>query len=299
MDVSLSDLKTFREVARLGTVSAAARSLNLSQPTVSWTVKKLEDQFGSALFQRTNKGMSLTRAGQSLAERAETLMQHFLSLRDEIKADTEEIRGSYSLGVFAILGSFTLPRFCPSLLEAHPHLDLNLFHDLSRNIAEKVIKGRLDFGIVVNPPQHDDLVIHELYSDEIKFWTRRQPSSLQDPQSDHSVLWVHPNLRQNKDLLRQAREGQLFNFKRICYSTDLLVILHMIASGCGIGLLPETIARAYGGSPLMALEGSPIYHDAICLIYRHDLEKTRAAETIKNAILAANYEDAWNMATNH
>lgn len=298
MDISVSDLRTFREVARLGTVSAAARALNLSQPTVSWTIKKLEEQFGSALFQRTNKGMSLTRAGINLDERAENLILQFRSLRDQMKAESEEIRGSYSLGVFAILGSFILPRFCPSLLEQHPHLDLNLVHDLSRNIAEKVITGRLDFGVVVNPPQHDDLVIHELYQDEIKFWTRTPPTSLQDPQSDRSVLWVHPNLRQNRTLLREARESKLFDHKRICYSTDLLVILHMITSGCGIGLLPETIARAYGGSPITQLPQSPIYNDAICLIYRHDLEKTRAAETIKEAILAANYDEAWNLATN-
>lgn len=290
MDISLSDLRAFREVARLGKVSAAARVLNLSQPTVSWTMKKLERELGKPLLVRGNRGVTLTRAGQALLAHAGRLILDFQNLSDEIQADNQEVSGIYTLGVYAMLGTHTLPQFLPQLLMDYPALELRLVHDLSRNIAEAVINRDLDFGIVVNPPQHQDLVIRQLYNDFIGYWSRRDPTKLQDLTGPDSVLWLPPSLRQSEALLGEAKRRGLLKQTRFRYSTDLGVIHHMVAAGGGAGLLPATIARAFPGSPVEPLAGTPFYHDVICLVYRHDRAKTRAAEVLVGSIIDAEYQ---------
>ncbi|CAM2007713.1 LysR family transcriptional regulator [Acanthopleuribacter pedis] len=290
MDISLADLKAFREVARLGKVSAAARVLNLSQPTVSWTMKKLERELGKPLLVRGNRGVTLTRAGKALLEHTGNLIQEFQNLSDEIQTDSEEVRGTYTLGVYAMLGTYTLPCFLPQLLMDYPALELRLTHDLSRNIAEAVINRNLDFGIVVNPPAHQDLVIRKLYNDFIGYWTHQQPNGLQDLTGPDSVLWLPPNLRQSETLLGEAKRRGFLKQTRFRYSTDLGVIHHMIAAGGGAGLLPATIALAFPGSPVEPIPNTPSYHDVICLVYRHDRPKTRAAEVVIRAISEADYQ---------
>lgn len=291
MNISPADLKAFREVARLGQVSAAARVLNLSQPTVSWTIKKLERELDHPLFVRGNRGVSLTRAGEALLAHSGQLMRAFESLQEDIRAENEEVLGTYTLGVYAMLATYTLPRFYPALLADFPALELRLAHDLSRNIAESVINRNLDFGIVVNPPAHNDLVIRELYHDHIMFWTGKEPTPLQQLDSDHGVLWMPPTLRQSEYLLGEARKRGMFKTTRFRYSTDLGVIRQMVVGGGGVGLLPATIARAYSGSLIEPLADSPSYHDVICLVYRHDHPKTRAAKVLIERIVDADYQE--------
>ncbi|MDJ0842088.1 MAG: LysR family transcriptional regulator [Acidobacteriota bacterium] len=287
MDISIGDITVFREVARVGKVTAASRSLGLTQPTVSWTIKKLEDTLGAPLFLRSNRGVRLTRAGEAFLARSENLLQQWEAVNQAVQAEGEEVRGRVVLGVYGNIAAQTLPRFCGALLEAWPKLDLVLEHDLSRHIAEGVISHRIDFGIVVNPPQHPDLTILELYRDEIKFWVSQKPTALQDAAGEEGLLIVNPDLLQSETLIRQATKAGLVRCRRTLYTTDLEVNRALTASGIGVGILPETIARYRPDQPLIALPESPVYGDVICLVFRSDTQKGKTGLVVKESIVNA------------
>lgn len=283
MDCSLADIRVFREVARLGTVSAASRALGLSQPTLTWTLKKLERTLEQELFVRTPKGMTLTQAGKALLARSERLVSDFQELMETLADQKTGVAGQYTLGVYPTIAGFTVPSFLRTLMEAHPALELRLVHGFSRHISEGVIEGHIDFGIVVNPPYYADLTILDLYRDEIKFWTLPEPAPLQRWQDEHALVLHNPDLLQTESLMRQAQAAGWLKAKRRLATSDLRLIRNLTASGAGIGLMPETVAFS-ATRTLRAVPESPVFHDQVCLIYRPETRHSPAGRAIRDAI---------------
>ncbi len=286
MAITLEMLKAFEEVATTGNISRAAARLGLTQPALSWSIRKLESETDVQLFVRSKKGVHLTKAGELFRNRAQSLTRQWDGLLRALHQDSEDLRGTYQLGVHSTVAAFTLPRFCPQLWQDYPEIDLILSHDLSRNVAEGVINFKYDLGIVVNPPRHADLTIVDLYPDMIRFWCRDQASPLQDPFSEQALVMVNPEMLQTEPLLNQARKLGMFQKARLVQTTDLLVIAQMTAAGGGIGLLPATVALNMNRG-LLPLADSPFYKDAICLIWRADLQRGQASKVIRDSIIQA------------
>lgn len=286
MDISLRDLYLFAETARLGNISKAARSVGVTQPALSWTIKKLEDQVGTGLFHRSKKGVVLTHAGETFLARSRTLVRRWERLADGLVEDEKEHRGTYVLGVHPTLAAAVLPRFVPDLLHDYPEIHLKVAHDNSRTIAEGVIEFKYDFGIVVNPPQHPDLTIRKLYDDHILFWTLPQPSKLQDLTSEDAVVWLNSQMLYAEGMLHEASAQLGWRARRMIESTSLAVIARIAASGGGVALLPKTVKYAFGNN-LVAIPGTPRHTDKICLIWRHDASHSVAAKTIRDRIMAS------------
>lgn len=286
MNLNLSELKIFDQVAQEGSFSRAAVNLGLTQPAVSWSIRKLEENLGLPLFIRSKKGVEPTRAGRTLQARARELIRQWERLTHGLQEGEQAISGVHTLGIHATLAGFCLPRFCPRLFATYPKLELKIEHDLSRIITEGVVNFKYDYGIVVNPMEHPDLVIKELYPDEIKFWVCEQPSSLQDVESEDSVVICNPDMQQTEGLMREAEKRGLFKAKRRVNTTDLKVMLGLVTAGGGIGLLPETVARSSKMGRLKPIPKSPTYGDMISLIWRADTQKSEASKAVREMILS-------------
>ena len=144
MDVSLSELKAFARVAELGNLTQAARTLNVTQPSLSWSIRKLEGNLGAKLFHRSQKGMVLTRAGSKFLDRSRDLMRSWEGIGMSLSAEQEEVEGRYRLGVHGTVAIYNLPPFAPKLLHEYPGIELELVHDRSTRLAEAIINYRLD-----------------------------------------------------------------------------------------------------------------------------------------------------------
>ena len=285
MNFTLQELKSFEETAVVGNISKAAVRLGLTQPALSWQIRKLEDQFGEILFHRTKKGVTLTRAGETLLTRSRTLLRDWENLGLKLNQGEEELKGSYTLGVHPLVGLFTLPRFCPALHTNYPEIRLKLVHDLSRIIAEDVLGFKLDYGIVVNPPPAPDLTIVDLYEDHIGFWTAPRAGPPGDPHAAQSVIICNPDMVQTDALVSAALKSGILKSKRIMYTTDLQVIAGLTAAGGGIGLMPATIAQNLAGGPLLALPNGPVHPDVISLIWRGEAQKSAASRAVRKTII--------------
>jgi DNA-binding transcriptional LysR family regulator len=189
------------------------------------------------------------------------------------------------VGCHPSVALYSLPGFLPKLLTTHPKIDVTLRHDLSRKIAEGVISAAIDVGIVVNPVRHPDLVITKLCDDEVTFWRGPGRSPLSDLRSGQAVLLCDPELAQAQWLLRQLKKAKLHP-ARIVASGSLEVIASLTASGAGVGLLPARVAAA-ASSQLKRVEGSPVFHDEICLLYRAENRGVRAIQAIGDGVKAA------------
>jgi DNA-binding transcriptional LysR family regulator len=199
-----------------------------------------------------------------------------------VARDGQELRGRYVLGCHPSVALYTLPRLLPGVLRSHPALELKLAHDLSRRIAEDVISFKIDFGIVVNPPPHPDLVIRKLFTDEVSFWiaAAAKPAEL-------DTLICDPELVQTQKLLRQLGRAGL-HFRRTVTSSNLEVIQALVAAGAGVGILPARVATRVKTPAIRPLgKNLPGFHDEICLVYRADLQNSAASRSLAAEIARA------------
>jgi len=273
---SPSELSYFLEVASTLNISRAAERLGISQPTLSVAIQRLEKSFGVPLLLRTKSGVKLTHAGQKLKVQAQSLVLEWERIRSDATREESELRGRYTIGCHPSVARYALPLVLPKLLQQNPNLEISLVHDLSRKITEDVISFKVDFGIVVNPVQHPDLIIKILGKDEVGLWTAAKPSPLQDLSSGSGVLIFEPDLIQSQNIVKQLGKKGM-RFTRTVTSSNLEVITELVGAGVGIGILPGKVAKCHVGMPIKPYaKSSPKFHDVHCLIYRADVQKSKA-----------------------
>ena len=141
----------------------------------------------------------------------------------------------------------------------------------------------MDFGIVVNPVPHPELIIKHLYDDTVTLWVAAGSSELQNQKSGKATLILEPDLLQTQDILRQLAKKKMF-FKRIMHSSNLEVITSLAASGAGIAILPGRVATRLKSFNLKPVEKSISFQDKIALVYRADVQKSEASRTLARRI---------------
>lgn len=277
---SSSDLHYFLEVANTLNLSRAAECLGISQPSLTLSMHRIETAVGTAILVRHKRGVSLTRSGKQLLAHARQLLQQWELIKSKTLASVEEVQGSITIGCHTSVALYSLPRFLGALLEKYPNLDIRLQHDLSRKITEQVINLKLDIGIVINPVKHPDLVIQRLDSDKITLWTSTPKYKIQNLESGAAVIVCDTDLVQTQSILKALKKQKL-SYSRLIHTNSLEVIAELTSSGCGIGILPGTIAASRN---LLSVHKAPFYKDELCLLYRGENRYVRAIQTICNAI---------------
>jgi DNA-binding transcriptional LysR family regulator len=267
-------------------MSRAAERLGVSQPALTLAVKRLEDTFGQPVLLRGKTGVRLTKAGERLATQARMLAAEWERIKGDATRDEDELGGRYTVGCHPSVAMYSLPYFLPELLTEFPRLQINLQHDLSRKITEDVISFKVDFGIVVNPVPHPELVIKHLFDDEVTLWVGPGSSEIQNPKSENAVLIAEPELRQTQDILRQLARKKMY-FKRTIHSSSLEVITALVAGGAGVGILPTRVATRFKAHGLRTVDRSIKFDDQIALIYRADAQKSEASRTLAKKIFEA------------
>lgn len=146
MKLTLRQLAVFDAVARHGTVSAAAREVNLSQSSASLALQDLERALGVTLFIRNHRRLDLNENGRRLQPRARSMLQ----LRREIEFDelSAESSGVLHLGASPNIGNYLMPAICAGFRERYPNVQLNLLVAEEPEIIERVDEIALDLGFI-------------------------------------------------------------------------------------------------------------------------------------------------------
>lgn len=294
--MDLLHLRYFQVIASSGSMSAAARALGVSQPTVTVAVRHLEEELGTTLFHREHSGVRLTSTGELLLRHVTDVLARLeQAARDIRELETGDV-GDFTLGCHESLGAYFLPGFMSAFLAQAPRIVLTLWNGTSDDVREAVLERRVDFGLVVNPRPHPDLVILPLFHDAVDFFVATGPDEDRTPDDDASLEATHQRLRegplifagrvfQSQQLVeRLAAELRLPG--RMLSCGDLELVKSLTLAGLGVGLLPRRVA-AYGqpGRLRRLHRKLPFFPDTITLLYRGDTHRTRAAMRLKDALV--------------
>lgn len=146
----LDQLKFFVAAAERGSISEAARRMNLAQPAFSAHMKALEDDLGVTLFERSARGVTVTDAGRRLYDGAVALLRHVEQVREEAIASSEELSGDVRIVLASSIAPLLAGQIFTQVHRTHPHIRLAIL-DLLRVASENLVTSRLvDFGLLPN-----------------------------------------------------------------------------------------------------------------------------------------------------
>lgn len=165
--MDMTHLRSLLAVTETGAITPAAERLGLTQPALSRRLQHLEEHLGAELLSRGRKGVELTEIGKLVAAEARILIARYDRLREQIQAHQGLEDGVIRLGGGATTVSFVLPPAIAAFQRRHPRVRFQLKEAGSSEIAEDVIGGKLELGLVTLPVQTRQLHVEPLLTDRI------------------------------------------------------------------------------------------------------------------------------------
>ncbi|WP_169952180.1 LysR family transcriptional regulator [Microbispora sp. H11081] len=248
MPLDVVRLRVLVAVARTGTVTAAARELHYSQPSVSHHLARLEAETGARLVQRVGRGIRLTEAGHLLAERGAEILGRLDAASEELSAHVGLRAGRVRLAAFpSALGTF-IPAAAARLARDHPGLDLRLMEAEPPEALRLLRAGGADVAVIFrygeSGPEDDGVRLVHLLDDPSLLVTSAAHDGAADLAAYADEAWIAGCERCRAHLLALCAEA---GFEpRISFTTDDYVAVQaMVAAGLGVTVLPRLALSAH------------------------------------------------------
>ena len=233
-----ADLRIFAAVARTGSMSKAAHELGTVQSNVTARIRDLEERLGTELFERSNRGATLTAAGLRLRPYADRVAGLLEDARRAV-ADEGTPAGNLVIGSLETTAALRLSPMLTAFVAAHPAVDLSLRTGTSQELIEQTIDRRLDGAFVSGPVNHADLVVEPFFREELVLLTAPGVADFDALATAGDlriiVLRAGCSYRQHLETLL-ARRG-IVAVRRLEFAT-LEAIVSCVAAGLGVTLLP-------------------------------------------------------------
>ena len=157
MTFNLQQLHAFTTIVESGSLGRAAEMLHVTQPALSRSIKRLEDQLGAPLFERHSKGMQLTAIGETLLPHATLLLREADNAREEIDAMRGLAKGTIRVGAVASIATLVLPLAVSGVLARWPNLRVQIIEGVWDRLADSLLKQEIDLALSMAVPDTDEI----------------------------------------------------------------------------------------------------------------------------------------------
>ncbi|HEO2184131.1 TPA: LysR family transcriptional regulator, partial [Streptococcus agalactiae] len=159
--MDIRQLTYFIAVAEAKNYSHAAKSLFVTQPTLSQSIKKLEAELNTILFLQNGRQLALTEAGEILYEKGQLLMTNFNQMVTEIQQLNQEKKEGIRVGLTSLF-AIQFMKQISTFMATHSNVEVSLIQDGSRKLQELLAKGKIDIGLLSFPSTRNDITIEPL-----------------------------------------------------------------------------------------------------------------------------------------
>lgn len=265
MSITFKDLENFIATCESKTLSEASEKLNMSQPSLSLGIQKIEQELGYPLFIRSRSGIKLTPQGKKILPDA----LEAISVLNKIKGEKTSLK--FRIGCHPSVGMFVLGDFFKIMHKENPFISFEIINSSSNEINKMVADGSIDFGIVMNPLQIQGLIIKPIGTDEVYVWeskNRYQDKLIYNPQ----MLQAHSIISRWKQAPGEKVEVQ-----------NLELVAHLVASGAGYGILPGQVVKAQRLN-LKKISTAPTFKDHLALTCYPEMIRSDEGKMIFEAL---------------
>lgn len=271
--MNLRDLEYLVAVARFRHFGRAAEHCNVSQPSLSAQIKKMEDFLGITLIERTNKRVMMTREGEQVLQHAIAILRHAEEIREIGRQAGDPMSGKFKLGIIPTMAPYFLPRLLPMLQEYFPLLEVELFEGQTRVIVDQIKRGELD-AVFLALPLHEDMLHEEKIGEEEFYLAVPSKHKLAGSVrigacelAGEDILLLedgHCLRDQALDVCQMAGANEHLNAR----ATSLETLRQMVINGLGITLMPKLAAEASGNELHFIPFNDPAPSRTVGLVWR-------------------------------
>jgi len=297
--MTLTELKYIVAVAAERHFGKAAASCHVSQPTLSMGVKRLEEELGVILFERSKQDISLTPVGEYIISQAQRVLDASETLKNTARLHSDPLSGPLKLGAIYTIAPYLIPHLIPALVKQAPHMPLLIEEDFTANLRKKLRQGELDVILIALPFDEPGVETKPVYEEPfVALVPKSHPladaknTTLETLAGENllllgaghcfrdQVLQACPNCAHDSDV-----KGSLL---RTLEGSSLETIRQMVASGLGVTVLPCTASYLNTGSQTLTKTLSlkhPAPKRTVALAWRKGFPRQEAIEALHKAIL--------------
>ena len=276
--MNLRDLRYVVAVAELGQFGRAASACNVSQPTLSGQILKLEEELGVQIFERDGRVARVTERGEAIVAHARRVIRAADDLKTAAAASRDPLEGPIRLGIIATVGPYLAPYLLPAAARGLPRAPIRLVEDLTGHLLPLLADGKLDAAIIATDPPGERLEEIALYEEPFCLmapsghpFAKRKSVRVDeiDPRSLLLLADGHCLRDQALDLCGHPDLGGATGADMRAASLETL--LHMTAAGFGLTLAPHMAAdgwRGKDGLVAVPLKGENVARRTACCCAR-------------------------------
>lgn len=243
--MTIQQLEYILAVDQFRHFAKAAEYCQVTQPTLSAMIQKLEDELGVKLFDRTMQPVCPTRVGEKVIAQARAVLAQASQVKEIISEEKRSLSGTFRLAVLPTIAPYLLPRFFPQLMEKYPELDVRVTEMKTKDIRQALRDGEIDAAILAS------LLEDAALSEEILFYeqfygyvSRKEPLFKHDVIRTSDItgerLWLLDEGHCFRDQLVRFCQMEAVKLHQMAYHLGSMeTFMRMVESGKGITFVPE------------------------------------------------------------
>ena len=244
--MTLQQLEYILAVERYRHFGRAAEACNVTQPTLSAMIGKLEEELNAKLFDRNRQPICPTPVGEQVLRQAKEVLAQADSIKDIVEEEKHSLNGTFRVGILPTIAPYLLPRFFPQLMKKYPTLDIRVREMKTYQIKEALLQGDIDAGILAQIEDLEEYDQTHLFYEKYEGYVSREDALFQketlrtsDVASSRD-LWLLDEGHCFRDQMVRFCQMKSSQTSQLAYNLGSMeTFMRMVESGKGITFIPE------------------------------------------------------------
>jgi LysR family transcriptional regulator, hydrogen peroxide-inducible genes activator len=250
--MNLRDLFYLDSIAEHRHFGRAAEACNVTQPTLSSQIRKLEEELGVKLMERTNKRVDMTPVGLRILEHAQQALNAEAQIRDVARAARDPLVGPIKLGVIPTLAPYLMPMVLKPLHEAYPGLTIDLWEDQTQPLIDSLRNHRLDAALLATETDAPEITEISLFAEPLmaalptKHRLAGKSLVKEEELADELLVLAEGHCLSNQALSAcGAKQGRRSGLRGSMQAATLDTLVNLVAAGYGATLIPSLAVESF------------------------------------------------------
>ena len=244
--MTLQQLEYILAVARYGHFGRAAEACNVTQPTLSAMIGKLEEEIGAKLFDRNRQPICPTPVGERVVHQAREVLEQADSIKDIVLEEKQSLGGIFRVGILPTIAPYLLPRFFPQMMKKYPTLDIRVREMKTYQIKDALLQGDIDAGILATIEGLEEYEQTTLFYEKYIGYVSREDALFKKEvirTADVAAsreLWLLDEGHCFRDQMVRFCQMKSSQTSQLAYNLGSMeTFMRMVESGMGITFIPE------------------------------------------------------------
>ncbi len=291
--MTLTQLSYIVAVDKYKHFGIAAHHCNVTQPTLSMQIHKLENELGVVFFDRGEQPIKTTKSGMILVNQAKIILREAQLFTDLVTEEKDETLGEIKIGVIPTLAPYLIPLFLKDFIGMNPKLKIVIEELQTSQIIQKLDEAELDLGLLVTPIDHQNLSSEPVFYEQFMAYVSDKSSlfkqnKIEQKDLNSSDLWLLTEghcFREQSLLICKNRKKTTDQNKNLLFeSASLETLKKMIDQENGFTLLPYLATLDIQNSKKLKEFSQPVPTREVSLIYGRYFRKNKIKENLIESI---------------